>query len=151
MNRQISLQKNDWSLHRKGPIDQARHNERVKEAIKGNLGQVVGEESLITSDGKKIVKVPIRSLEEYKFRFGEPPEGGQVGQGEGDTKVGDVIGRVGQGQAGQQPALQPARQLGLGLGLDQGLLALAPVGDVLADPQHPRRPPLVVAGDVAPA
>jgi uncharacterized protein len=96
----ISLSRNDWSLHRKGPIDQARHNEKVKEAIRGNLGQIVGEEAIITADGKKIVKVPIRSLEEYKFRFGEPPEGGQVGQGEGDTKVGDVIGRVGQGKAG---------------------------------------------------
>ncbi len=52
MRPTVTLSRNDWSLHRKGPIDQARHNERVKEAIKGNLGQVVGEESLITSDGK---------------------------------------------------------------------------------------------------
>ena len=31
---QMSISQQDWSLHRKGPIDQARHNERVKEAIK---------------------------------------------------------------------------------------------------------------------
>src|SRR5919109_731869 len=32
MTLTVSLSKNDWSLHRKGPIDQARHNEKVKEA-----------------------------------------------------------------------------------------------------------------------
>ena len=53
-----AFSKNDWSLHRKGPIDQARHNQKVKEAIKGNLGGIVGEESIITSDGKRIMKMP---------------------------------------------------------------------------------------------
>src|SRR6266700_3859201 len=63
MSMTVSLSQNDWSLHRKGPIDQARHNEKVKDAIKGNLGSIVGDESIITADGNKIVKVPIRSLE----------------------------------------------------------------------------------------
>ena len=44
----VSLSQHDWSLHRKGPIDQARHNEKVKEAIKENLADIVGEESIIT-------------------------------------------------------------------------------------------------------
>ena len=63
------ISQHDWSLHRKGPIDQERHNEKVKEAIKENLAEIVSEEIIILSDGKKIVKVPIRSLEEYRFRF----------------------------------------------------------------------------------
>lgn len=99
----VSLSRQDWSLHRKGPIDQARHTEKVKEAIRDNLADIISEQAIITSDGTKIVKVPIRSLEEYKFRFGEPPQGGQVGQGEGDTQVGDVIDRVGQPGAGSGP------------------------------------------------
>src|SRR5690242_13023253 len=82
----ISLSQNDWSLHRKGPIDQARHNEKVKEAIKGNLPAIVGEEALIASDGDRIVKIPIRSLELPRFRFGRA-EGDRVGEGPGDTKV----------------------------------------------------------------
>ena len=45
----VTLTQNDWSLHRKGPIDQSRHNEKVKEAIKGNLPSVIGEEAIITS------------------------------------------------------------------------------------------------------
>jgi sporulation protein YhbH len=111
MSFTVSLSKSDWSLHRKGPIDQARHNEKVKEAIKGNLGSIVGEESIITSDGKKVVKVPIRSLDLPRFRF-DRGRNKQVGQGEGDSQVGDVLGvepsSQGPGagkQAGEMPGI----------------------------------------------
>ncbi len=104
----MSIQRNDWSLQRKGIIDQDRHKERVKEAIKKNLGSIVSNESIILSDGKRTVKVPIRALDEYKFRF-DYRKRKQVGQGDGKTRVGDVIGREGQpgqgqggGQAGQE-------------------------------------------------
>jgi sporulation protein YhbH len=103
----MSVQRNDWSLQRKGVIDQERHKERVREAIKKNLGSIVSNESIILSDGKKTVKVPIRSLDEYKFRY-DHRKNKHVGQGGGNTKVGDVIGREnqqGQGQgSGQGPA-----------------------------------------------
>lgn len=91
----MSVQRNDWSLQRKGQIDQERHKERVKEAIKKNLGSIVSNESIILSDGKRVVKVPIRSLDEYKFRF-DYRKKKQVGTGDGKTQVGDVIGREGQ-------------------------------------------------------
>src|SRR5439155_19398066 len=45
----VSLSRQDWSLHRKGPMDQARHNENVKEAIKDNLPGIISEEAIITS------------------------------------------------------------------------------------------------------
>jgi sporulation protein YhbH len=99
MSPSVSLSKNDWSLHRKGPIDQARHNEKVKEAIKDNLAGIVGEEAIITADGDKIVKVPIRSLELPHFRFDDGRRQ-HVGQGQGGTKVGDVLGRQPSDQAG---------------------------------------------------
>jgi sporulation protein YhbH len=105
----ISLTQNDWSLHRKGAVDQARHKQKVKEAIQKNLADIVSEQSIITSDGKKIVRVPIRTLEEYKFRF-DPNDQQRVGQGDGDSKVGDVLERYGQGpgqgpRAGDQPGI----------------------------------------------
>ncbi|HEY6120121.1 MAG TPA: sporulation protein YhbH [Pyrinomonadaceae bacterium] len=103
----MSIQRNDWSLQRKGVIDQDRHKERVKEAIRKNLGSIVSSESIILSDGKRTVKVPIRALDEYKFRFDHKKKK-HVGQGDGKTRVGDVIGResqpgggTGSGQAGQ--------------------------------------------------
>jgi sporulation protein YhbH len=105
----MSVQRNDWSLQRKGIIDQERHKDRVKEAIRKNLGSIVSNEAIILSDGKRSVKVPIRSLDEYKFRF-DHRKRKQVGQGDGKTRVGDVLGREqGQGQGkGQGPAGQDA-------------------------------------------
>lgn len=107
----ISLSKHDWSLHRKGPADQARHNEKVKEAIKGNLGEIISEEAIITADGDKIVKVPIRSLELPRFRF-DDGKNARVGQGSGESKVGDVVedpaGQAGPGRgrgAGNEPGV----------------------------------------------
>lgn len=103
----MSIQRNDWSLQRKGIIDQERHRERVKDAIRKNLGSIVSNEAIILSDGKRTVKVPIRALDEYKFRFDDRKRK-HVGQGDGRTRVGDLLGREGQpgqgngsGQAGQ--------------------------------------------------
>jgi sporulation protein YhbH len=98
----MSIQRNDWSLQRKGIIDQERHKERVKEAIRKNLGSIVSNEAIILSDGKRTVKVPIRALDEYKFRF-DYRKKKHVGQGDGKTRVGDVIGKEskpGQGMGG---------------------------------------------------
>jgi hypothetical protein len=106
----MSVQRNDWSLQRKGIIDQERHKDRVKEAIRKNLGSIVSNEAIIMSDGKRSVKVPIRSLDEYKFRF-DHRKRKHVGQGDGKTQVGDVLGREpaqGQGKAGSGPAGQDA-------------------------------------------
>jgi sporulation protein YhbH len=108
----MSVERNDWSLQRKGIIDQERHKERVKDAIRKNLGSIVSNEAIILSDGKRSVKVPIRSLDEYKFRF-DHRKRKHVGQGDGKTRVGDVItreGGQGQGQGTGQngPAGQDA-------------------------------------------
>ena len=105
----MSVQRNDWSLQRKGIIDQDRHKERVKDAIKKNLGSIVSNESIIMSKGRKQVKIPMRALDEYKFRF-DYRKKKHVGQGDGKTKVGDVIGQEnqqgqgqGSGEAGNSP------------------------------------------------
>lgn len=112
----MSVSQHDWSLHRKGPQDQQRHKERIKEAIKQNLKHIVSEENIILSDGKHVIKVPIRSLEEYRFRYDEN-SGKHAGSGDGDSQVGDVLGKAGnskgqgkgvgkgQGPAGEQPGV----------------------------------------------
>lgn len=108
----VSLSRDDWSLHRKGAIDQARHREKVKEALREQLADIVSEQSIITSDGKKLVRVPIRQLEQYRFRF-DPNQPRGVGQGDGETQVGDVLERYGkQGQGnGQQAGDQPGAEV----------------------------------------
>ncbi|MFD2209731.1 sporulation protein YhbH [Virgibacillus halophilus] len=91
------VSKEDWSLHRKGFQDQERHMEKVKDAIKNNLPDLITEESIVMNDGKNIVKIPIRSLDEYKIRYNHN-KSKHVGQGSGDSKVGDVIARDGSGK-----------------------------------------------------
>jgi hypothetical protein len=85
------VSREDWSLHRKGYQDQTRHQEKVREAIKQNLPDLVSDESIILSDGKQIIKVPIKSLDEYRFRYNYN-KSKHVGQGDGDSQVGDVLG-----------------------------------------------------------
>jgi hypothetical protein len=107
----MTVQRNDWSLQRKGQIDQERHREKVREAIRKNLGSIVSNESIILSDGKKVVKIPIRSLEEYKFRF-DYRKRKYVGTGDGNTRVGDVIAREDQPGGGIGPGAgdQPGQE-----------------------------------------
>ncbi len=113
MNRTpFTVSREDWSLHRKGYQDQLRHQEKVREAIKNNLPDLISDESIIMSDGKQILKIPIRSLEEYRFRYNYNKQK-HSGQGNGKTKVGDVLAREedglpgpGQGSgAGDQPGV----------------------------------------------
>lgn len=101
--------KEDWSLHRKGHQDQERHQQKVREAIKDNLPDLVTEENIILSGGKQIVKVPIRSLDEYRIIYNFRKQK-HVGQGDGESQVGDVLGRDSQSaqpgkgeKAGDQP------------------------------------------------
>lgn len=101
----------NWSLHRKGYQDQLRHMEKVKDAIQNNLPDLISEESIIMSNGQEVIKIPIRSLDEYKIRYNSD-KSKHVGQGDGDSQVGDVVasdgssGEPGAGkgkEAGDQP------------------------------------------------
>lgn len=100
-NNQISyvISKENWSLHRKGYQDQQRHKEKVKEAVKNNLSDLISEETIIMSKGKDVIKVPIRSLDEYKIKYNYD-KNKHVGQGDGESKIGDVVAR--DGSASQQ-------------------------------------------------
>lgn len=109
MDKNYILSKEDWSLHRKGYLDQQRHQEKVREVIARNLPQIISEESIIMGKDKKIIRIPIRSLEEYRFCFKR--QGLQAGQGRGGTRKGDILGRdYGSGSApgagaGDQPGV----------------------------------------------
>lgn len=109
-NQEFIVSKENWSLHRKGNQDQDRHLEKVKEAIKNNLPDLISQENIIMSNGKNIVKIPIRSLDEYKIRYNHDKTK-HVGQGDGESQVGDVIARSpkkGDGEGGtEKPGDQP--------------------------------------------
>jgi sporulation protein YhbH len=94
-----------WELRRRGLKDSLRHDQRVKEAMRKNLRELIIEESIITSDGTKNIRIPMRYLEQYRFKYGHP----QAGVGQGQGQPGDAIGRgagdgagPGDGRAGEQ-------------------------------------------------
>ncbi len=103
----FSLSADNWDLHRRAERDRQRHNEKVKEVIKKNLGDIISQQDIITADQGKIVKIPVRGLELPHIRY-DNEERERVGQGGGGTKPGDILGRApqeGQGtgkEAGQE-------------------------------------------------
>lgn len=108
--QRFSLSTDTWDLHRRAERDRQRHNEKVKEVIKQNLGGIISQQDIITADGGKIVKIPVRGLELPRIRF-DSGDRERVGQGDGGTKPGDVLGRSPQSeegagkQAGQEPGI----------------------------------------------
>lgn len=89
--------------------DRQRHRQKVRESIRENISDLVAEESIIGKNKDKIIKVPIRGVKEYRFIYGDNTPG--VGQGDGNSEPGQVLGRQqgeqGQGQdkAGDQPGV----------------------------------------------
>lgn len=111
------VSRENWSLHRKGFQDQQRHTDKVKEAIKNNLPDLVSEENIIMSNGKDVIKIPIRSLDEYKIRYNYE-KSKHVGQGDGDSQVGDVIARDPSGASGGQSGAGQGKKAGNNPGSD---------------------------------
>ncbi len=90
--------------------DRQRHRQKVREMVRENIADLIAEESIIGKDRNKIIKVPIRGLKEYRFVFGPNTPG--VGQGDGETRPGQVVGDAsgrgegkGAGQAGDRPGV----------------------------------------------
>jgi sporulation protein YhbH len=90
--------------------DRLRHRQKVRESIRDNIADLIAEESIIGKDKDKIIKVPIRGVKEYRFIYGENTPG--VGQGDGNSQPGQVIGKAqgegrgqGQDEAGDQPGV----------------------------------------------
>jgi sporulation protein YhbH len=88
--------------------DRQRHRDKLREAIRDNIADIISEESIIGRDKDRIIKVPIRGIKEYRFVFGDNQA--QAGAGEGGTEPGQVIGKApkdgeGTGRAGDQPGV----------------------------------------------
>lgn len=85
--------------------DRLRHRQKVREAIRQNIADIIAEESIVGKDRDRIIKVPIRGVKEYRFVYGENAPG--VGQGGDDAKPGQVIARDQGKDHGQQSGDQP--------------------------------------------
>lgn len=90
--------------------DRMRHRQKVRESIRENIADIIAEESIIGKDRDRVIKVPLRGIKEYRFVYGENAPG--AAQGQGDSRPGQVVGKVGKegqgkgdGQAGDRPGI----------------------------------------------
>lgn len=85
-----------YDLFSRGARDWLRHNEKVRESVKKSLPELVSQGDVLSSPENRVVQVPVRFLEHYRFRLRD--EDGQEGVGQGDgVSPGDVL-RPGQDQ-----------------------------------------------------
>lgn len=100
------IEHDDWDLSEKGKKDAERHHEKIDDAIRKNVKDVIAEESIITKKRGRKVRIPVRGLKDYRFIHGNN-EGDVGGVGQGDGKAGDVIDSrqkpgQGDGKAGEK-------------------------------------------------
>ena len=92
-----------YDLFSRGARDWLRHNEKIRDAVRANLPDILAN-SDVAGPGGQVVRVPVRMLEHYHFRL--RPQDRQEGVGQGDAKPGDQLApgndRGGQRGAGGQ-------------------------------------------------
>lgn len=83
-----------WDLTGRGEIDRARYRERIKEALRRQLGEVITHEDVVTAPSGKTVRVRIEDIHEPRFRYDDRGEQGTPGgSGSGDPEDG-LIGQA---------------------------------------------------------
>ena len=81
--------------------DRLRHRQKVRDAIRANVADIIAEEAILTRTPDYVVKVPIRGIKEYRFVFSEDAPR-VAAAGEDGIEEGQVIGTV-PGETGEQP------------------------------------------------
>ncbi len=84
-------------LHRKGHLIKAVIKKKYRKQL-NTIRRLIVDESIILSDGKKALKIPMRSLEEFRFRY-DFNKKQHTGQSNQKVKPGDVIGKDTNGKA----------------------------------------------------
>jgi uncharacterized sporulation protein YeaH/YhbH (DUF444 family) len=73
--------------------DRLRHRLKVRQAIRENIADIVGEEAILSVGPDHIVKVPIRGIKEYRFVYGDNAARVGAAGKDGEPRRGQVIGR----------------------------------------------------------
>jgi uncharacterized sporulation protein YeaH/YhbH (DUF444 family) len=78
-----------YELFSRGSRDWLRHNQKVREAVHGQIMDMLASDDFITDSADRTVRVPVRMLEHARFRLADT--GTQRGAGQGDAKAGDEL------------------------------------------------------------
>ncbi len=90
-----------YDLFSRGARDWLRHSEKVREAVRARLPELISGADILGSDGNRTVQVPVRFLEHYRFQLNKPDS--RQGAGQGEVKPGDVLRqKQGPGRGGKK-------------------------------------------------
>jgi uncharacterized sporulation protein YeaH/YhbH (DUF444 family) len=91
-----------YELFSRGSRDWLRHNEKVREAVRGQIMDLVASDDFMSDSAERTVQVPVRLLEHARFRLAEGHT--QKGAGQGDAKAGDELrpAQPGSGEQGEE-------------------------------------------------
>lgn len=78
-----------YDLFSRGARDWLRHNEKVRDAVRAHLPDLIAGPDLISGPQERSVQVPVRLLEHARFRLSDLRSGSGAGQGAGAP--GDVL------------------------------------------------------------
>ncbi len=78
-----------YDLFSRGARDWLRHNQKVREAVKETLPDLLSGADLMTKPGNRTVAVPVKFLEHARFRLADPQVATGAGQGRGEP--GDIL------------------------------------------------------------
>lgn len=81
-----------YDLFSRGARDWLRHNEKVRDAVRSTLPELISNTDILSGGGSRKVSVPVKFLEHYRFRLRE--DSPQDGVGQGDAKPGDILGHT---------------------------------------------------------
>ena len=101
MTLRIAAETPWYDLFSRGARDWLRHNQKVREAVKSSLPDLLAGEDLMTNSANRTVAVPVRLLEHARLRLVDADS--QQGAGQGRGEPGDVLqpGREERGQGEQ--------------------------------------------------
>ena len=97
-----------YDLFSRGARDWLRHNEKVRDAVKDTLPELLANSDLMTGPSSRTVAVPVKFLEHSRLRLSDAAVNQGAGQGRGEP--GDVL------QPGREEGDQPGQQGGTGEG-----------------------------------
>ncbi|HWD22764.1 MAG TPA: DUF444 family protein [Burkholderiales bacterium] len=90
MTLRIAAETPWYELFSRGARDWLRHNQKVREAVRATLPEILAGEGLMSGpSGNRSVLVPVKFLEHSRFRLADPSS--QQGAGQGRGQPGDVL------------------------------------------------------------